>query len=57
MMLDGVPKKDNSWKVEQNDKEIVYASQFGKVVIIKNPWHVEFYDANGKLFDSDAEHQ
>ena len=49
MMLDGVPKKDDSWKVAQTDKEIVYTSQFGKVVIIKNPWHVEFYDAGGKL--------
>ncbi len=49
LMFDGEPAKSNVWKVEQNDKEIVYTSQFGKVVIIKNPWHVEFYDAGGKL--------
>lgn len=49
LMLDGVPKKDNSWKVTSNENEIVYTSEFGKVKIIKNPWHIEFYDAKGKL--------
>lgn len=49
LMLDGVPKKDNSWKVSTGENEIVYTSEFGKVVIIKNPWHIEFYDSGGKL--------
>ncbi|MBX7172228.1 MAG: DUF4968 domain-containing protein [Pyrinomonadaceae bacterium] len=49
LMLVGEPPKDNSWKVEQNEKEIVYSSSFGRVKIIKNPWHIEFYDAQGKL--------
>ena len=49
LMLDGELPKDNSWKIAQNDKQIVYTSQFGKVVITKNPWHIEFYDADGKL--------
>ena len=49
LMLIGEPPKDNSWKVEQNDKEIIYTSKFGKVRIIKNPWHIEFYDAQGNL--------
>ena len=49
LMLDGEPAKSNAWKVVQNDEEIVYSSEFGKVVIIKNPWHIEFYDAGGKL--------
>ena len=49
LMLDGVPKKDSSWKVSNSENEIVYTSEFGKVKIIKNPWHIEFYDASGKL--------
>lgn len=49
LMLVGEPPKDNSWKVEQNEKEIVYSSSFGRVKIIQNPWHIEFYDAQGKL--------
>jgi len=49
LMLDGPPKTDSSWKVEQTDKWITYTSEFGKVVIIKDPWHIEFYDAAGRL--------
>ena len=49
LMLDGPPKTDSSWKVEQTDKWITYTSDFGKVVIIKDPWHIEFYDAAGRL--------
>ncbi len=49
MFADGQPAQNSSWKLAQNDREIVYTSEFGKVRIIKNPWHVEFYDAHGKL--------
>jgi alpha-D-xyloside xylohydrolase len=49
LMLVGEPPRDNSWKVEQNEREIVYSSSSGKVRIIKNPWHLEVYDASGKL--------
>lgn len=49
LMLDGAPPRDNSWKVTQTDKEIIYTSAFGKVRIIKNPWHIEFYNSSGKL--------
>lgn len=49
LMLVGEPPRDNSWKVEQNDKEIIYTSEFGKVRIVKNPWHIEFYDSQGNL--------
>src|SRR5207253_1295209 len=44
LMLVGNPPKDNSWQVAQTDKEITYTSAYGRVVIIKNPWHLEFYD-------------
>lgn len=49
LMLAGPVPKDTSWRVEQNDKEIVYTGAYGRVRIIKQPWHVEFYDARGRL--------
>lgn len=49
LMLAGTPAKDNSWKVEQTDQAITYTSAYGRVKLIKNPWHIEFYDASGKL--------
>lgn len=49
LMLDGTPPSDNSWKVVDKGNEVVYSSQFGKVRIIKDPWHIEFYNAQGEL--------
>jgi alpha-D-xyloside xylohydrolase len=49
LMLVGNPPRDNSWQVAQTDKAITYTSAYGRVVIIKNPWHVEFYDNTGRL--------
>ena len=49
LMLAGPVPKDSSWKVEQNDREITYTSAHGRVKIIKQPWHIEIYDQNGRL--------
>ena len=49
LMLAGPVAKDSSWRVEQNDREIVYTGTHGKVRIIKQPWHVEIYDGRGRL--------
>jgi len=49
LMLVGNPPRDNSWQVAQTDKEITYTSAYGRVVIQKNPWHIEFYDNQGRL--------
>src|SRR5215204_1260407 len=49
LMLAGAVPKDGSWKVEQNDREIVYTSAHGRVRIIKQPWHIEIYDQRGRL--------
>ena len=49
LMLDGPPAVDRSWQVEEGDSAIVWTSPFGRVRMIRNPWHVEFYDAAGKL--------
>jgi alpha-D-xyloside xylohydrolase len=49
LMLDGIPPTDRSWKVQQDDKTITYTSAFGQVRIVKDPWHIEIYDHDGKL--------
>src|SRR4051794_22349460 len=49
LMLAGPVPTDNSWKVQQTDQVISYKSAFGEVRIIKQPWHVEFYDKSGHL--------
>ena len=49
LMLAGPVPKDSSWRVEQNDREIVYTGTHGRVKIIKQPWHVEIYDGRGRL--------
>ena len=49
LMLAGTVPKDNSWRVEQKDREIVYTGPYGRVRIIKQPWHVEIYDQRGHL--------
>jgi alpha-D-xyloside xylohydrolase len=49
LMLAGPVPTDSSWKVEQNDQTISYKSAFGEVRIIKQPWHIEFYDKSGHL--------
>jgi alpha-D-xyloside xylohydrolase len=53
LMLAGKVPTDHSWKMEQikekTGEAVKYTSQYGSVKLIKNPWHVEFYDAAGKL--------
>ena len=49
LMLDGAPRKDGSWKTVETAEQITYTSSSGQVRIIKNPWHIEFYDSRGKL--------
>jgi hypothetical protein len=36
-------------KCEQNAQAIIYKSAGGEVRIIKQPWHIEFYDKTGHL--------
>ncbi len=49
LMLDGPLPSDDSWRVEETDSAVTYASAHGRVRIVKDPWHVEFYDGGGKL--------
>src|SRR5687768_4792491 len=49
LMLAGAVPKDTSWRVEQNEREIVYTGAHGRVRIVKQPWHIEIYDQRGRL--------
>jgi alpha-D-xyloside xylohydrolase len=49
LMLAGPVARDASWRVEQTADAITYTGAHGRVRIIRQPWHVEFYDAAGKL--------
>src|SRR6266478_2768206 len=49
IMLDGTPQKDTSWKVEQTAEAVTYTSAYGRVRLVKNPWHIEIFDNNGRL--------
>ncbi len=49
LMLAGPVPTDNSWKYEKVAGGHRYASAFGSVTILENPWHLEIRDASGKL--------
>ena len=48
-MLVGEPPRDSSWKYEKIAGGHRYTSAAGSVVIMENPWHIEFRDAQGRL--------
>ena len=49
LMLAGPVPSDSSWEVEEADGVVTYTSEFGQVKLTKDPWHIEIYDAAGKL--------
>jgi len=49
MLVNGFAPKDNSWKYTKIEGGHKYSSEFGSVIIRTVPWHIEIYDANGKL--------
>ncbi|MBW3628518.1 MAG: alpha-xylosidase [Gemmatimonadetes bacterium] len=49
LMLAGPPAVDRSWRVERTDSIITWTSAAGRVRLITRPWHIELYDASGKL--------
>lgn len=49
LMLAGPVAKDDSWRAEESDEAIVFASAAGEVRIQKQPWRIEIRDASGKL--------
>ncbi len=49
LMLAGELPKDDHWRMTEPDGKITYTSTAGRVEIVKDPWQIRFYDANGKL--------
>ena len=49
LMLAGEVSHDDSWKYEKVAGGHRYASAFGSVTILENPWHLEIRDASGRL--------
>jgi alpha-D-xyloside xylohydrolase len=49
LMLAGPVAQDRSWKVETTADGTTWTSAYGRVRLVNNPWHVEFYDASGRL--------
>ena len=47
-MLAVVPGTDDSWKKVEDESTITYSNSCGSVIIGKNPWYIEFRDANGQ---------
>jgi alpha-D-xyloside xylohydrolase len=56
MLVNGKALKDNSWVYSFENKQHVYKSEFGKVVVSVKPWKVAFYDAKGKLLTQTNHH-
>lgn len=52
MLVNGKAPVDNTWKYTKINSGHKYSSPFGSVVILSYPWHVEIYDASGKLLTS-----
>ena len=49
LMLAGPVPTDRSWRVERSDNIVRYRSAYGEIRLIENPWHIELYDAAGRL--------
>lgn len=49
LMLDGPVSSSDAWTVERTDSVVTYRSGHGEVRLIKDPWHIEFYDGEGNL--------
>jgi len=49
LMLAATPGRDTSWEMTQSETGVTYKNAFGSVTVTRDPWHVEFRDAGGKL--------
>jgi len=49
LMLAGPVPKDGSWAMQSGDSIVRWRSAYGEVRLIRNPWHIEFYEAGGRL--------
>jgi alpha-D-xyloside xylohydrolase len=49
LMLDGEPGQDGSWSAEESRDAVTYSSEVGSVWVRRDPWRIEFRDAEGAL--------
>jgi alpha-D-xyloside xylohydrolase len=49
LMLAGPVAVDRSWRMERTDSIVTWTGSAGKVRLIMRPWHIELYDASGRL--------
>lgn len=49
MIVNGKIPVDHSWKYSKTENGYRYSNQYGSVVVTTDPWHVKFYDSDGKL--------
>jgi alpha-D-xyloside xylohydrolase len=49
LMLAGPVPRDNSWRVAQTADAVTWTSPYGRVRLVRDPWHIEFYDGAGRL--------
>lgn len=49
LMLDGDPPSDPNWQATVDGSRTTYTSGSGSVILIDDPWHVEFRDESGRL--------
>ena len=47
-MLAIEPGTDDSWKKAEDESAVTYTNSCGSIIIGKNPWYIEFRDANGQ---------
>ena len=50
MLVGGkAPSDKQSWKYSEVEGGYRYSSSYGSITILKNPWHIELRDAEGRL--------
>lgn len=49
VMLAGPVPTTDAWTGTETEKEITYQSEYGQIVIEKNPWRIVIKDADGKV--------
>ncbi|MEI8242263.1 MAG: TIM-barrel domain-containing protein [bacterium] len=49
LMLAGAPGRSRSWAVKEDPGQIVWQGPQGSMVLSRDPWHIEFRDAAGRV--------
>jgi len=56
MLVGGKAPRDDSWKMSKIEGGYRYASAYGSVTIMENPWAIEIRDAAGRLLTRSNHH-